>query len=99
MPLSTKLFCPECDAELIRRPGGRCPNCGEDVRDHVLQERQREKKIDQSVAIVSTFLVIAVSVFVGGCSIVEGIAAYAIAGAAMWVFAKRTFYEPDDHSS
>ncbi|HYD49774.1 MAG TPA: hypothetical protein VEB21_15565 [Terriglobales bacterium] len=90
MPVTTKLFCPECDAELIRRPAGRCPNCGEDVRDHVLQARAREKRIEQIVAVVSTLLVLAVSLFVGGCSIVEGITAYAIAGAAMWAFAKRT---------
>lgn len=96
MPVTTKLFCPECEAELVRRPAGRCPNCGEDVRDHVLRERAREKRIEQVVAIISTILVIGLSLFVGGCTVIEGAIAYALAGAAMWIFAKRTFYPSDD---
>lgn len=95
MPVATKLFCPECEAELIRRPGGRCPNCGEDVRDHVLTQRARETRIDKVVAVVSTILVIAVSLFAGGCTVVEGAIAYAVAGAVMWVLAKKTFYDEE----
>jgi hypothetical protein len=93
MPVSSQIACPECDAPLIRKPGGRCPSCGADVREHVLRERQRETRIEKVVAVVSTILVLGVSLFVGGCTVVEGAIAYAIAGAVMWVIAKRTFYE------
>jgi len=95
MPISTTVTCPECDAPLVRKPGGRCPSCGADVREHVLRQRHREKRIEQVVAVVSTILVLGVSLFVGGCTIVEGVLAYAVAGAAMWWFAKRTFYETE----
>jgi len=76
----------------VRKPGGRCPGCGADVREHVVQAREREARIERVVAIVSTVLVLGVSLFAGGCSVVEGVMAYAIAGAAMWILAKRTFY-------
>lgn len=95
MPVATKLICPECDAVLTRRPGGRCPSCGEDVRDHVLKQRARETRIDKVVAIISTILVLGVSLFAGGCTVVEGAIAYAVAGAVMWVLAKKTFYEEE----
>ena len=95
MPLATKVNCPECDQPLVRKPGGRCPNCGTDVRDHVLKARLREKRLEQVMAIVSTILVVGVSLFVGGCSIVEGVVAYAVAGALMYYLAKRTFFEAD----
>ncbi len=91
MPVTTKLNCPECDAPLVRKPGGRCPSCGADVRAHVVHERERETRIDQVVAVVSTVLVLGVSLFVGGCSIAEGLVAYACAGALMWFVARRTF--------
>jgi len=45
------------------------------------------------VAVVSTILVVAVSLFVGGCTVVEGVVAYLVAGAVMWIIAKQTFYE------
>ncbi len=93
MPLTTQIDCPECAAPLVRKPGGRCPNCGADVREHVGRERERETRIERIVAIVSTLLVIGVSLFVGGCTVVEGALAYAAAGAAMWFLAKRTFFE------
>jgi hypothetical protein len=92
MPVQSKLYCPECDKPLVRRPGGCCPECGTDVRDHVLRERLREKRIEQVVAVISTLLVLGVSILVGGCSLVEGVVAYAVAGAVMWVLAKRTFF-------
>ena len=91
MPINIKIDCPECGAPLTRKPGGRCPGCGADVREHVLHERERETNIERVVAVVSTILVIAVSLLVGGCSIVEGVAAYALAGALMWALARRTF--------
>lgn len=98
MPVTTKLICPECGAELVRRPGGRCPSCGEDVRDHVLRQRAREVRIDKTVAIVSTVLVIGVSLFAGGCTVIEGAIAYAVAGAVMWALAKKTFYDSSSRS-
>ncbi len=92
MPIGSQIACPQCAAPLLRKPGGRCPNCGADVREHVVQERARETRIERLVAVVSTILVVGVSLFVGGCTVVEGVIAYAIAGAAMWAIAKRTFY-------
>ena len=93
MPVSSTILCPECDAPLVRKPGGRCPSCGTDVRQHVVHARERETRIEQVVAVISTILVLGVSLFAGGCTIVEGVAAYAIAGAVMWLVAKKTFYE------
>jgi hypothetical protein len=93
MPVSSKITCPGCDAPLVRKPGGRCPHCGADVREHVVHERERETRIEQVVAVISTILVLGVSLFAGGCTIVEGVIAYAVAGAVMWVIAKKTFYE------
>jgi hypothetical protein len=95
MPVSAKITCPGCAAPLVRKPGGRCPQCGADVRGHVLEERERETRIDRIVAVVSTILVIGVSLLVGGCTVVEGVLAYALAGAVMWFLAKRTFYEAE----
>ncbi len=94
MPVATKINCPECDQPLLRRPGGRCPSCGTDVRDHVLKARLREKRIEQVVAVISTILVIGVSLTVGGCTVVEGVVVYAIAGAGMYALAQKTFFEP-----
>ncbi len=96
MPVSSTILCPECDAPLIRKPGGRCPACGADVREHVVQARERERRIEQVVAVISTILVLGVSLFAGGCTIVEGVIAYAVAGAVMWMAAKKTFFEPSD---
>ena len=93
MPVNSQIICPECAAPLIRKQGGRCPNCGTDVREHVLRKRQRETRIEKVVAVVSTILVLGVSLFAGGCTVVEGAIAYAVAGAVMWIIAKRTFYE------
>jgi hypothetical protein len=95
MPLSEKIDCPACAAPLVRKPGGRCPSCGADVRQHVQQARDRETRIEQVVAVISTLLVIGVSLFVGGCTVVEGVIAYAFAGAVMWIVAKRTFFEAE----
>ena len=93
MPVHSKVTCPECDALLVRKVGGRCANCGADIREHVVHERERETRIEQVVAVVSTILVLGVSLFAGGCTIVEGVIAYAVAGVVMWTIAKKTFYE------
>ncbi len=91
MPITSTIICPTCDTPLVRKPGGRCPNCGADVREHVQHERERETRTDQVVAVISTVLVIGVSLFVGGCNLVQGILAYAVAGAVMWFVARKTF--------
>ncbi len=91
MPLTRKIDCPQCGSRLVRRPGGRCPQCGADVRRHVEEERERETRTDQIVAIVSTALVLGVTLFAGGCNVVEGVLAYVVAGALVWWWAKRTF--------
>jgi len=95
MPVSSKVNCPACAAPLVRKPGGRCPHCGADVREHVQRERERVTRIDQVVAVISTILVLGVSLFVGGCSVVEGAIAYALAGVVMWLVARRTFFEAE----
>jgi len=92
MPLTLQIDCPECGERLVRKPGGRCPHCGADVRAHVTEERERETRIDQIVAVISTILVLGLSLFVGGCNLIEGVLVYAAAGAVVWVLAKRTFW-------
>ena len=91
MPVSSTINCPACGTRLVRKPGGRCPDCGADVREHVEHERDRETRIDQVVAVISTLLVLGVSLFIGGCSLVQGVLAYAAAGAVMWFVARKTF--------
>ena len=92
MPVLRQIDCPGCGEKLVRKPGGRCPACGADVRQHVVEEREKETRIDQVIAVISTILVVAVFLFIGGFKVFEGIAAYAIAGALIWWFAKRTFW-------
>lgn len=91
MPIAQHIDCPECGERLIRKPGGRCPNCGADVREHVVTERERETRIEKVVAVISTILVLGLAVFAGGCNLVEGVLVYAVGGALVWFWAKRTF--------
>ncbi len=91
MPIAQKFYCPECRAEMTRRPGGKCPECGTDVREHVHDERDREERIEKVVAVISTVLVLALSLFAGGCSIIEGVVVYAVAGIAVWYWGRGTF--------
>jgi predicted RNA-binding Zn-ribbon protein involved in translation (DUF1610 family) len=91
MPLQQKFFCPRCGEHMARRPAGRCPHCGADVRRHVDHERERETRIEKVMAVISTILVVGLSVFAGGCSLVEGVVAYAIAGAVIWYWGRKTF--------
>ena len=51
----------------------------------------REERIERVVAIVGTALVLAVFVLTAGLGLVEGVLAYAGAGAAMFFLAKKTF--------
>jgi len=91
MPLRTKIECPKCDAELVVKRGGVCPNCGEPITEHVARVRAREKRIEQVVAIVGTALVLGLLIVTSGVTLLEGIAAYAIVGAVMYYLARRTF--------
>jgi hypothetical protein len=91
VPLRHRHHCPGCGAELIRKPGGRCPACGAEVGRHVAAEREREERIERVVAVIGTALVVAVFAFTAGLGLIEGVLAYAGAGAAMFFLAKKTF--------
>jgi ribosomal protein S27AE len=91
VPLRQKIDCPQCGAPLVRKPGGRCPSCGTAVAAHVERVRTREERIERIVAVVGTVLVVAVFSMTAGLGLVEGVLAYAGAGAAMFYLAKRTF--------
>jgi hypothetical protein len=91
MPLRTKIECPKCDADLVVKRGGVCPNCGEPISEHVARMRAREKRIEQTVAIIGTGLVLGLIVVTSGVNLLEGIAAYAIVGGVMYYLARRTF--------
>jgi Ca2+/Na+ antiporter len=62
------------------------------VAQFVADERDRETRIEQVVAVVSTILVVTVMVLGGGLGIFEGILMYAAAGAFVWYLAKGTFW-------
>ena len=91
MPLRLKIVCPGCGAPLVRKPGGRCPACGADVARHVEAARAREEHIERTVAVIGTALVALVFALTTGLGLVEGVLAYAGAGAAMFYLAKKTF--------
>jgi hypothetical protein len=91
MPLRTKIECPECDADLVVKRGGVCPNCGARITAHVARVRSRERRIEQVVAVVATVLVVGVGVITSGATILEGIAVYVIVGGIMYYLARRTF--------
>jgi hypothetical protein len=91
MPLSQKIHCPACEELLVRKPAGRCPHCGAPVAAHVESERNRERRIEQVVAVVATLLVVLVFVLTTGLGLLEGVAAYAGAGALVWFLARKTF--------
>jgi uncharacterized paraquat-inducible protein A len=91
MPIAPKYFCPECGAEMKRRPEGKCPRCRADVREHVREERDRETRIEKVVAVIATIMVLSLSLFAGGCSVVEGVVMYAILGAIVWYWGRNTF--------
>ncbi|MGD1026651.1 hypothetical protein [Candidatus Binatus soli] len=91
MPLRTKIECPGCEADVVVKRGGVCPNCGTGISDHVARVRAREKRIEQVVAVVGTVLVVGLVVVTSGATLVEGIAVYAIVGAVVYYLARRTF--------
>jgi Ca2+/Na+ antiporter len=92
MPVHSYPPCPGCGEKLVRKPAGRCPHCGAEVAQFVADERDRETRIEQVVAVVSTILVVTVMVLGGGLGIFEGILMYAAAGAFVWYLAKGTFW-------
>ena len=91
MPLRTRIECPECDADLVFKRGGKCPNCGASISEHVAKARARERRIEQVVAVVASILVLAVFVTTTGLDLVEGVAVYSVVGAAVFFLARRTF--------
>jgi predicted amidophosphoribosyltransferase len=91
MPLRTKIECPKCDADLVVKRGGVCPNCGEQITEHVARARARERRIEQVVAVIATILVLGLLVVTSGVTLLEGVAAYAIVGGVMYYLARRTF--------
>ncbi len=91
MPIARKIRCPACDTYRVRKPAGRCPACGASVAAHVVAEREREERIERVVAVVATALVLGVSLFTLGWTVLEGVLAYAVAGALVWFLARRTF--------
>ena len=92
MPLRLKVSCPACGAPLVRKPGGRCPACGAAVAGHVQEAQAREERIERVVAVVGSGLVLLVFALTAGLGLVEGVLAYAVAGAAVFFLAKRTFH-------
>jgi ribosomal protein S27E len=92
MPVTQKIYCPSCGDLLVRKPGGRCPACGAAVAAHVGRERDREVRIEKVVAVISTALVLLVSILTLGIGLLEGVLAYAVAGALIWFVARRTFW-------
>ena len=91
MPIRQRHQCPQCGTELVRKPGGRCPSCGAPVTAHVQAERDREERIERVVAVVGTILVLIVFTTTAGLGLIEGIAAYAVAGAIMFYLARKSF--------
>ena len=75
----------------MRKPGGRCPACGAAVAEHVQAVRDREERIERVVAIIGTVLVAVVLGLTAGLGLVEGVLAYAGAGALMFYLARKTF--------
>ena len=91
MPIASVIECPHCAAPLVRKPAGRCPACGAPVGDHVQRARAREERIERIVAVIGTALVLGVSLMTAGVGLIEGVLAYACAGAVMFFAARKTF--------
>ena len=91
MPVHQYPPCPGCGEKLVRKPAGRCPHCGEEVAAYVVEERDREERIEKVVAVVSTVLVLTVLIVGGGFGVFEGVLMYAAGGAFVWYLAKGTF--------
>lgn len=75
----------------MRKPGGRCPSCGAVVGKHVQEARDREERIERVVAVAGTLLVVIVFAMTSGLGLLEGVTAYAAAGAIMFYLARKSF--------
>jgi hypothetical protein len=91
VPIRARVACPSCGAQLVRKPGGRCPACGAAVAEHVQAVRNREERIERVVAVIGTVLVAVVLGLTAGLGLVEGVLAYVGAGAVMFYLARKTF--------
>jgi hypothetical protein len=91
MPLRTKIECPQCGIDLVRKRGGICPSCGASISEHVARVRAREKRIEQTVALIASALVLALFLMTTAIGLLEGVAIYAIVGATVFYLARRTF--------
>jgi hypothetical protein len=91
VPLRLKITCPACGAPLVRKPGGRCPSCQAAVAGHVQAVQTRADRIERIVAIVGTALVLLVFALTTGMGLLEGVLAYAGAGALIFFLARKTF--------
>ena len=60
MPVLQRITCPGCHSVLVRKPAGRCPQCGVEVGRHVEAARTREERIERVVAVVGTVLMLLV---------------------------------------
>jgi hypothetical protein len=60
----------------------------------------REKRIEQTLAILGTAAVLALFLWSGGVGLFEGIVVYAVAGLAVWYWGRGTFWsetlQPED---
>lgn len=92
MPIRTKIECPNCEADLVVKRGGMCPNCGAPITEHVARARARERRIEQVVAIIASALVLGLFLITSGIGLIEGVAVYAAVGAAVFFIARRTFF-------
>jgi hypothetical protein len=93
MPLRTKIECPACHQDLVIKRGGKCPNCGAPITEHVARVRARERRIEQVVAIIGSLMVLALFLSTTGISLglISGVAVYAAVGAVMFFIARKTF--------
>ena len=92
MPYTTAIDCPHCERPLHRKPAGTCPHCGTPITAHVVRQRRREKRIEQTVAVFATGAVLALFVWAGGLGLIEGVAVYCVAGLGVWYWGKGTFW-------
>jgi hypothetical protein len=58
----------------------------------VARVRLRERRIEQTVAIVATVLVATLFVWGGGMGLVEGVVIYAVVGLIVWYWGRGTFW-------
>jgi hypothetical protein len=56
----------------------------------VTKVQEREERIEKVVAVAGTLLVLFVFFLTSALGLLEGVVGYAVAGAIVWVFARRT---------